>query len=232
MSRALLILRNLAFYPVFYLGSIVITLTALAVAPFSTPKFRKVVRFWSRFHRWCVTDILRCPVRFEGAPVDGAVLYAIKHESFFEAIDMPCLLNTPSVFAKQELFTIPGWGPAARAYGLVPVARDAGARALMAMIREARGLAAEGRPLVIFPEGSRVEHGVRAPLRSGFAGLYKALKLPVVPVAVNSGPAYHRFWKEAHPITYRFGETIPAGLDRAEIESRVTDAINALNDRQ
>ena len=99
----------------------------------------------------------------------------------------------------------------------------------MAMIREARGLAAEGRPLVIFPEGSRVEHGVRAPLRSGFAGLYKALKLPVVPVAVNSGPAYHRGLKRRDPITYRFGEEIPPGLPRGEVETRVLDAINALN---
>lgn len=166
----------------------------------------------------------------EGAPVDEPVLYAIKHESFFEAIDAPRLLRFPSVFAKKELFDIPGWGRAARAYGLVPVARDEGAKALMQMIRSAKALSAEGRPLVIFPEGTRVPHGERMPLQAGFAGLYKMLGLPVVPVAVNSGPLYHRKLKRSGTITYRFGEMIPAGLPREEVEERVLDAINALND--
>jgi 1-acyl-sn-glycerol-3-phosphate acyltransferase len=51
----------------------------------------------------------------------------------------------------------------------------------------------------------------------------------VVPIAVNSGPAYHRVLKRAGRITYRIGETIPAGLPREEIEARVHAAINALN---
>jgi 1-acyl-sn-glycerol-3-phosphate acyltransferase len=54
--------------------------------------------------------------------------------------------------------------------------------------------------------------------------------LPVVPVAVNSGPLFRGFWKRSGTITYRVGETIPAGLPREEIEARVHAAINALND--
>ncbi len=223
------ILRNIVFYPVFYTGSILITGASLALMPISVPAFRRMVPRWGKFQRWCLEHIIGCKVEIEGHRVDGPVLYAIKHESFFEAIDAPNLLDTPSVFAKQELFAIPGWGPAAKAYGLVPVARESGAKALMTMIREARRLSAEGRPLVIFPEGTRTPHGVTAPLRSGFAGLYKTLKLPVVPVAVNSGPLYHRWLKKPGTITYRFGEPIPAGLDRHEVERRVIEQMNALN---
>ena len=82
---------------------------------------------------------------------------------------------------------------------------------------------------MIFPEGTRVPHGTRRPLQAGFAGLYKMLGVPVVPVAVDSGLPYHRAWKRRRPITYRFGEPIPPGLPRAEIEARVLQAINALN---
>jgi 1-acyl-sn-glycerol-3-phosphate acyltransferase len=66
-------------------------------------------------------------------------------------------------------------------------------------------------------------------LQSGFAGLYKLIGLPVVPIAVDSGPLYHRRFKCRGTITYRIGETIPPGLPRAEIEARVHAAINALN---
>lgn len=225
----MLVLRNLAFYVVFYLGSLFVTSAALLSIPFGRAPFRRRVRDWSALQRWCVTRLLGCDLVIEGKPHSEPVLYAIKHESFFEAIDAPRMFNDPSVFAKQELFRIPLWGPAAAAYGLVPVARDKGAKALIAMIRSAKALVADGRPLVIFPEGTRVPHGEIRPLQAGFAGLYKALGLTVVPVAIDSGPAYHRWLKRPLRITYRFGEPIPPGLPRDEVEARVREAINALN---
>lgn len=225
----MLILRNIAFYLVFYIGSILVTLAAVLSLPFSRAAFRRRVHNWSGLQRWCVIHLLGCELVIENKPEEMPVLYAIKHESFFEAIDAPTLFRLPSVFAKQELFAIPGWGKAAAGYGLVPVARDQGAKALMAMIRAAKALVADGRPLVIFPEGTRVPHGENRELQSGFAGLYKMLGLPVVPVAVNSGPIYHRLLKRRGRITYRFGEIIPPGLPREEVEQRVRTAINALN---
>jgi 1-acyl-sn-glycerol-3-phosphate acyltransferase len=225
----MIVLRNLAFYLVFYGGSVLVTLAALIALPFSQRVFRDLVHLWSAMHRWSVINLLGCEVVMEGQPSDEPVLYAIKHESFFEAIDAPRLLPLPGVFAKQELFSIPGWAHVARTYGLIPVARDAGAKALMQMIRAAKQMAGQGRPLAIFPEGTRIAHGEHAKLQAGFAGLYKMLKLPVVPVAVNSGPVYHRTLKRSGRITYKFGEAIPPGLPREEIETRVLDAINALN---
>jgi 1-acyl-sn-glycerol-3-phosphate acyltransferase len=223
------LLRNLAFYPVFYLGSVMFVLAAMAAIPLGSEALARVVSGWCRFHRGCTRLLLGISVRIEGAPIAGPALYAIRHESFFEAIDAPCLFDRPAPFAKRELFDIPGWGRVAEAYGCVPVARDEGARALRAMVAAARRYSGDGRPLVLFPEGTRVPHGERHALQSGFAGLYKLLGLPVVPVAVNSGPLYHRGLKRAGTITYRFGAPIEPGLPRAEAEARVEAAINALN---
>ena len=222
------LLRSLFFYVAFYLGTAWYVLKALASIAISQEQFREAVHGWSRFHRRCVENILGIEIRFEGKPHDEPLLYAIKHESFFEAIDAPTVFKVPSVFAKQELFEIPGWGRTALHYGLVPVERDAGARALRKMIAAAKGHVANGRPLVIFPEGTRVPHESAPPLQSGFAGLYKLVGLPVVPVAVDSGPLYHRLIKRRGKITYKFGEPIPPGLPRAEAEERVHEAINAL----
>lgn len=225
----MLILRNLAFYALFYGGSALLVLASVVAITARKAWLRPIVTRWGNWHLWCVRRLLGIEVVLEGVIPDDPVLFAIKHESFFEAIDTPRLFASPAVFAKQELFRIPGWGYSAQTYGLIPVAREEGARALRAMIACAKGRVAQGRPLVIFPEGTRVAHGMQPPLQAGFAGLYKLLRLPVVPIAVNSGPLYHALLKRRGRITYQVGEMIPAGLAREEVEARVHAAINALN---
>ena len=219
------VLRSLAFYGVFYAG----TLLLLVIAPFQGAHgMRRLAGTWSAFHRWCVRHILRVRVITEGGPIDGPALYAMRHESFFEAIDAPCVFGSPVIFAKQELLDLPVWGKAAATYGIIPVARSDGAKALRDLMRAAKGAKAEGRAFLIFPEGTRTPHGEEGPIVSGFAGLYKLLDLPVVPVAVNSGPLYRDLVKRKGQITYRFGTPIEPGLGRKEVEAQVREAINAL----
>lgn len=223
------VVRSLAFYLAYYCASALFVAVTLIATVGNSAGMLRCARWWAAIHRWCLKNLLGITIRVEGTPCSSPVLYAIKHESFLDALELPNLFDNPVAFAKAELFRIPGWGRAARVYGLVPVERSQGATALRSMVAAARRHAANGRPLVIFPEGTRVPHGERAPLRSGFAGLYKLLGLPVVPVAVDSGPLYHRMWKRPGTITFRFGEAIPPGLPRAEIEARVHEAINVLN---
>ena len=223
------VLRSLAFYAVFYGGSMPIVLTAVLAVFLAPSAFRPVADSWSSWHRFCMAHLLRIRVETRGALPPGKYFVAYKHESFFEAIDLPNVVPAPGVFAKMELMRIPLWGRAAAAYGIIGIDRRQGARTLRAMVAGARRLIAEGRPLAIFPEGTRVAHGARPPLEAGFAGLYKVLGLPVVPIAVNSGPLYHRRWKRRGVITILIGGPIEPGLPRPDIEGRVHVAINALN---
>lgn len=223
------VLRSLVFYAVFYGGTVFLVLAALITLPLGTAIFRRTIDLWSRYHRLCMRWLLGIRVRVEGTLPEGQMLVALKHESFFEAIDLPRLLHRPAIFAKAELLRIPLWGLAAGRYGLVAVERAEGAKALRSMRTHALRHAAEGRPLAIFPEGTRMPHGTAPALQSGFAGLYKLLNLPVVPVAVDSGVLYHRLWKRPGTITYRIGETLPPRQPRDEIEARVRAAINELN---
>jgi 1-acyl-sn-glycerol-3-phosphate acyltransferase len=226
------VLRSLVFYALFYGISVVLVTLNLLSLPLPAQALHTMVRVWCGWHRWCCRHLLGIRVVVEGTVPDGAVLCAMRHESFFEAIDLPMLLRSPVVFAKAELFSIPVWGMLGRRYGLVMVDRDAGARALRGMIAAALANAlASGRPrpIAIFPEGTRVPHDQTYPLQAGFAGIYKKAGLPVVPIAVDSGPLYHRRWKRAGVVHYRIGEMLPPGLPRAEIEAKVTAAINALH---
>jgi 1-acyl-sn-glycerol-3-phosphate acyltransferase len=141
------------------------------------------------------------------------------------------LFVDPAVVFKRELLKIPGWGWVAERHGVIPIDREAGAGAVRALLNAAKRVRAEGRNVVIFPEGTRVPHGEAPPLKAGFAGLYKALGMPVVPIAMDSGRLWPRraFIKRPGVVTFRLGEPIPPGLPREEIEARVYAAINALN---
>lgn len=223
-------IRSALFALFFYAGTIVTVSAAILVAPLGSTPVIAVARSWAWYHRWCVRLLLRIRVRLEGAVPSGAVLVAAKHQSMFETIELMLMLNKPAVVLKRELAEVPAWGFVARRYGVIPVHRTGGAVALRKMLTAARAALAAGRGILIFPEGTRVAPGDQPPLQAGFAGLYRALNIEVVPIALDSGHLWprRRFIKRPGTITFRIGETIPPGLPRHEIEARVHAGINAL----
>ncbi len=223
-------LRSALFALLFYPGTLLYVLTVILVSPLGDRPVQATVHAWSDFHHWLVRNILGIRMTVEGEVPDGAYLIAFKHEAMVETIECLRFARKPVVVMKRELTQIPLFGWVTRRYGVIGVDREAGARALRNMLAEGKSAIEQGRPVAIFPEGTRVPHGDRPPLRPGFAGLYRALGLPVVPVAHNSGRLWGRgFVKQAGTIHFRVGEVISAGLKRDEIEARVHAAINALN---
>ena len=225
MARARTGLFMLFFYP---MTALFVTVAIMAAA-FGQRALIAVALVWARYHRWCAGQLLGIRTRTEGHVPAAPVLVAAKHQSMFETLELVLLLGTPAAVVKRELSDIPAWGWAARRYGVIPVDRGGGAPALRKMLQAAQAAVAEDRSIFIFPEGTRVAPGERPALQPGFAGLYRALGLPVVPVALDSG----RLWPRRGPrkpgiVTMRFGEPIPPGLPRAQVEARVHEAINAL----
>ncbi len=180
-------LRSFLFALIFYPGTVLYVLASFAALPFGRGKLRAVVDAWARFHRRCAALLLGIRSQVEGDVPTGPVLIAAKHQAMFETIELVTLLRTPAVVMKRELGEIPLWGRLARLYGIIQVDRSGGASALRRMVGQAREAIGEGRPIAIFPEGTRVAPGEAPPLQPGFAGLYRALDLPVVPLALDSG---------------------------------------------
>jgi 1-acyl-sn-glycerol-3-phosphate acyltransferase len=223
-------LRSALFAVIFYPGTLLYVLAILAAVPLGERAVQRRVHAWALFHYWLVQRILGIRFDWQGTIPDGPFLIAVKHQAMIEAVDTLRFARSPVVVMKRELSEMPLWGKAARAYGVIGVDREAGAGALREMMVEAKRAVAGGRPVIIFPEGTRVPVGESPPLQSGFAGLYRVLGLPVVPVALDSGRLWPRgFVKQAGTIHVRVGEIIPPGLKRDDIEARVHAAINVLN---
>lgn len=223
------LLRSLLFALLFYPGTLLYVLAAFPAAALGTKPLRAVVHGWSNYHHGLVRWVLGIRFVVEGRIPDGPFLIALKHHAMVETIESLRLVVTPVVVMKRELTTIPLFGWVTRSYGVIGVDREAGASALREMMVAAKQAVASGRPVVIFPEGTRVPAGETPPLRPGFAGLYRALGLPVVPVALDSGRLWGRgLIKRPGTIRVVVGDTIPTGLKRQEIEERVHRAINLL----
>ena len=214
-----------AFYPLTFLWVVI----GVPISLFGRKPTLAVVLSWVEMHHWLTTRILGIRVRVEGEVPRGPLLIAVKHQSMLETLEMVRITNLPIIVMKKELGEIPFFGVLTRRYGVIQVERSAGAKALRSLVEEGRQAVASGRPVIIYPEGTRVRVGETPELKSGFAALYRALGLPVAPVAVDSGRLWGRgLVHRSGTVTFRVGETIPAGLPRKEIEARVHSAINAL----
>lgn len=224
------LIRSILYALVFFPGSALYSLAAVLIGPLSPAAAIGIPRAWARFHYACVRWLLGIEVRVEGVLPQTGVILAFKHESFLETFEVLRLLERPAVVFKAELLRVPLWGRAALAHGVIPIERETGATALRKLLKAARAAIAAGRPVLIFPEGTRVAHGDRPPIRPGLAGLYKMLGVPVVTVAVDSGRLWtRRFIKRPGVVTLHVGDAIPPGLPREEVEARVWQGINALN---
>ena len=224
------LIRSLLYAIIFYPATLLYVIVGLSIGLFATRPMQAVVHGWAELLEWLSVNLLGVRMRIDGTIPDGPYLIAVKHESMYETIQMLRIAKTPVVVLKRELGDLPLFGWMTRRYGVIPVDREAGAKALRVMLASAKQARAEGRPVAIFPEGTRVPPGEQPPLRAGFAGLYRALGLPVVPIAVDAGRIWGRgLLKQPGIVTFKVGEIIPPGLKRGEAEARVHAAINALN---
>jgi 1-acyl-sn-glycerol-3-phosphate acyltransferase len=229
-------LRSLVFNLAFFLWALV--LGSLGLPLLLMPRRAAVVlgRLWSSGAVWLLRHIVGLEHRFRGLDrlPRGACIVAMKHQSAWDAVILSIALDDPVPVVKRELLRLPIYGWYMGRAGAIAIDRHAGAAALRGMVAAARPAVAAGRPIVIFPQGTRVAPGARLPYQPGVAALYRALALPLVPAAVNSGLFWGRrsFIKRPGRIVLEFLDPIPAGWRRqklmAELERRIETATAAL----
>jgi 1-acyl-sn-glycerol-3-phosphate acyltransferase len=194
-----------------------------------------MARHWARATLWGLEIFAGLGERRIGEAPRGGVLVAAKHMSMWDTLALYLALEDPAIVLKRELLRIPFYGWYVNKAAAIAIDRGAGADALRRMVHAAEKVLAEGRPILIFPEGTRKKPGAAPDYKPGVAGLYGQLDAPCAPVALNSalfwtGPG--GFLKKPGCVVIEFLEPIPPGLKRrafmATLETRIEGATNAL----
>lgn len=222
----MLFLRSLLFNALFFGLTAIVGLLAAPLLLLPRRAVRHLMHLWGR----ALLGLLPvCGIRIvvsgqENLPRSGPALIASKHQSAFDTFVWFALLPDVAFVMKKELFRIPVYGWFARRGQHLGVDRDAGGAALRQLIREAKVVAAQGRQIVIFPEGTRTAPGEPRPFQPGIVALAAATGLPVIPVATDSGERWPRraFIKRPGPLHIRI---MPPMTGRQDLLSRLQDAI-------
>jgi len=219
-------LRSAAFNLWFYGATVVLATFSAVVQSGPTAWSHGIARFWARTVLAGLKPLCGITVVVSGRehlPVSGPALIASQHQSAFDTVVWLLLVPSPAYVLKQELTRIPLYGGMIRKLGMISVDRSAGAAAIRSLLRGADMAVAQGRPIVIFPEGTRAPPGAPLPLHPGIAALATRTGLPVIPVVTDSGLRWGRraFRKRRGVIHIAIQPPLPAGLPRAVLMERL-----------
>ena len=222
-------LRALSFNLAFFTVTALLGVLGLPLLLAPRPWVMEFGRLWARSVLWLLRAIVGLDGEIRGRDrlPAGSCIVAMKHQSAWDTLILPVVLGDPAVVLKRELLWVPFYGWYAARAGSIAINRGGGSRALRGMVAAARRIAAAGRAVVIFPEGTRTAPGRRLAYQPGVAALYQALDVPLVPAAVNSGLFWGRrsFLKRPGRITLEFLDPILPGLERRELMTQLEERI-------
>ena len=230
------LLRSLLFNGFFAVwGIIMAPILFLPLALASAKTSSLAGKGWAAVSLWMLKQVcgIRLTVRGREHIASTPVIYACKHQSAWDTLVMLVLLKWPAYVLKRELVRIPLWGWYLWRMKMIAIDRSRGAASLKQIVAQAKEALADGRPIDIYPEGTRTAPGAAPHYHSGITALYAGLGVPVVPVALNSGLLWGKnaFIKRPGTITMEFLPPIAPGLPKQEFMARLKDAIETASQR-
>ena len=225
----MIVLRSLAFHAYFYLWTFLCCVAGIPLRLASPARSRALARVWVAFALAGARHLCGIRLVLRGAehlPAGGAALLASQHQSVFDTLIWTSLLPRPCYVVKQELMRLPLFGEMLRRTGMIGVDRAAGAQALKRLLLDSAAASADGRQLVIFPEGTRVGPDDPLVLQPGIAAMSSRLGLPVIPVATDSGRRWGRraFRMVPGPIHVTICQPLPLNQGRPVLLAAIRDS--------
>ena len=230
-------IRSLIYYIIFSLNLLIFSIIFLPLFFLPRSMGLLVLTFWARVSQGILFYL--CEVDFEVYGQEyipkKRALIASKHQSTWETINFLHILDQPPVMIlKKELLFIPFFGQYALKFGNIAINRKAGVSAIKDMVKKAKKSRDQNRSILIFPEGTRSAINSDPEYKRGILALYKNLKIPCVPVALNSGLFWpkNKLMKKPGKISVEFLKPIEPGLEDDEfmrqLQTRIEDTTNIL----
>jgi len=216
----MLILRSLLFNFFLYIGIIVVFLIAVPALFLPTKVTLLCGKFLGHYVVFAVKVFLGAKVEFKGIeniPKNEKYFVASAHQSMFETFALQSVLDYPVFILKKELLKIPLFGQYLKKIKSIEIVRDTTTKDNLNFFdKVANIIKNEKRPLLIFPQGTRVSVDDKVPFKKGVGRIYEALNISCVPVALNSGKVWPKHGIIKHPgkITVSFLKPIEPGLNR------------------
>lgn len=202
-----------------------------------------MIKIYHKITTWMEEHIMGIHAKIEGLehlPKDGPYIVAAKHMSTYETFKLHVLFYGPAIILKRELLMVPLWGTYLWKSGVIAIDRSSPDKATSSIKNGALKVKDQGRPIIIYPQGTRVwphETPKDKPYKTGVYRIQKATDLPVIPLATNSGLFWpRRGWlKSPGTVTFKFLPPIEAGKSKAELMTKLEHDLetesNALMDK-
>lgn len=242
MKKIEILIRSTLFNIFFFTMTPLMAICALPTIWMRRERAMFIVHAWVRMV-YCLERVflnLDYEVRgWEHVPPQGtSFLVAAKHQSAYETMKLHMLFGDPAIVLKRELLSIPLWGLFLAK--IDPVAIDRGNReqAMKSLLNGVKHVQEQGRPIVIFPQGTRVKTDVspsEKPYKSGIVRMQDSSGLPIVPMALNTGLFWPKnsLFKRPGKVIFEFFPAIPAGKQTdsliKDLEQIIETGSNALN---
>ena len=231
----MLILRSVVFNLLFYLNTIVHAVGGLPALLMSRRSILGVAKSWGRTSNFLLRTVAGITIDYRGIEKipAGALILASKHQSVWETFTLVTLLDEPAYILKRELTWIPFFGWYLVRAGMIAVNRGARGSALTSMTEGARKVIAEGRQIIIFPEGTRRAPGADPAYKYGVVHLYAETGALCVPVALNAGLFWPRrkFLRYPGTIVLEVLDPIAPGLTKEAFAERLKHDIETATAR-
>jgi len=231
----LIALRSLAYQIYLYTVSAIMTLGALPLLVMPRRFTAGGIRLWSKLQLWGAANITGVTYEIRGVEnlPDGPCLIASKHQSMWDTIFWAVAAKDPAIVLKKELTYVPLYGWYALKAQMISIDRGSGPSAIRKLVRQGRRAIDEGRPIMIFPEGTRMAPEADPDYKPGVAALYTQLDIPCIPVALNSGLFWARRALKRQPgnIVVEILPAIEPGLKRRAFMAQLEAAIEPATDR-
>jgi len=225
------LLRSLIFNIFLYLGIVIVFLVAIPTL-FLPPKFTlSFGKFLGHYVVFVVRVLLNSKVEFRGIeniPKNEKYFVASAHQSMFETFALQSVLDYPVFILKKELLKIPLFGQYLKKIKSIEIVRDTTTKDNLNFFdKVANTIKNEKRPLLIFPQGTRVKIDEKVPFKKGVGRIYEALNISCIPIALNSGKVWPKQGIIKYPgkITISFLKPIQPGLSRDEFIKNLEIAI-------